>query len=38
MTISAILSALALLSIAFDRYVTATAFLASAFYVIGHGA
>jgi hypothetical protein len=38
MTISAILSGLALFSIAFERYVAGAVFLASAFYLIGHGA
>jgi hypothetical protein len=38
MTISAILSGLALFSIAFECYVAASGFLALAFYLIGHGA
>jgi hypothetical protein len=38
MTISAILSGLALFSIAFEGYVAAAVFLALAFYLVGHGA
>jgi hypothetical protein len=38
MTISAILSGLALLSIAFDGYAGAATFLVLAFFLGGHGA
>jgi hypothetical protein len=37
MTISAILSGLALFSVAFEYHVAAAVFLALAFYLIGHG-
>jgi hypothetical protein len=38
MTISAILSGLALFSVAFECHVAAAVFLALAFWLVGHGA
>jgi hypothetical protein len=37
MTISAVLSGLALFSIAFECHVAAAVFLSLAFYLVGHG-